>query len=161
MLHLIPAPLHRLALRLAHAVRKLWWRIHRPQLSGCRVLVLDKAGRVLLVRHHYGSGNWMLPGGAMQRGEEPLSTAVRELAEEVGCRLDEAVLALVTSESLHGAINVVHLVAGTTTDTPVPDQREIAAVRWCDPADLPPNLSPAQREGLPHWLTAAAIARRA
>ena len=109
---------------MAHAARKVWWRVRKPRLNGCRVLVQDSTGRVLLVSHHYGSGNWMLPGGAMQRGEDPLSAAARELAEEVGCRLEAAVLASVSTEPLQGATTRVHLVAGTTTDKPVPDGRE-------------------------------------
>jgi 8-oxo-dGTP pyrophosphatase MutT (NUDIX family) len=161
MLHLIPAPLHRAGLRLAHATRKVWWLVRKPQLSGCRVLVQDGAGRVLLVSHHYGSGNWMLPGGAMRRGEDPIASATRELAEEVGCRLEGAVLAMVNPEPLQGATNLVHLVAGTTPDQPVPDGREIATARWCDLADLPAPLSPGLREALPAWLRAAAAARLA
>lgn len=161
MLHLIPAPLHRAALRSAHAVRLVWWRVRRPDLSGCRVLVQDEAGRVLLVRHHYGSGNWMLPGGGMQRGEDPLAAAARELAEEVHCRLVDPVLALVTEEALQGATNRIFVVAGRTADQPKPDGREIAAAEWFDPAELPAQTSPRQRQLMVTWLTAAAAARQA
>ena len=47
MLHLIPAPLHRAGLRLAHAVRRRWWRLARPRLTGVCVVACDDAGRVL------------------------------------------------------------------------------------------------------------------
>lgn len=161
MLHLIPAPLHRTALRLAHAARLVWWRLRRPTLIGCRVLTQDDAGHVLLVRHHYGSGNWMLPGGGMKRGEDALLSAGRELAEEVGCQLSDPVLALIAEEPLRGAINRVHVVAGRTQGELRPDGREIAAAGWFDPNDLPEQMSPRQRELLGAWLIAAAAARRA
>ena len=80
MLHLIPAPLHRAGLTLAHAVRIRWWQWRKPLLIGCRVLAFDEAERVLLIRHSYGSGRWMLPGGGVDRGEDPLAAALRELA---------------------------------------------------------------------------------
>ena len=64
MFRLIPAPLHRAALVVAHQVRLRWWRIRKPLLLGCRVMAFDDQGRVLLIRHSYGSGRWMLPGGS-------------------------------------------------------------------------------------------------
>ena len=61
MLRLIPRPLARVLYRLAHALRVVWWRAARPRLDGCRVIALDAAGRVLLIRHTYGTGRWMPP----------------------------------------------------------------------------------------------------
>jgi len=48
---------------------------------------LDGAGRVLLVRASVRSGTpglWSLPGGAVDHGENPADTAVRETAAETG-----------------------------------------------------------------------------
>ena len=45
----ITAPLHRLAFRAAHALRKRWWRWRKPLLLGCRVLAFDEAGRARAV----------------------------------------------------------------------------------------------------------------
>ena len=98
MIRLVPAPLHRAALRKAHALRKVWWRLRQPLLLGCRVLAFDSEGRVLLIRHSYGSGRWMLPGGGIARGEDPLAAATRELAEETGCALDAPRLFAVVDE---------------------------------------------------------------
>src|SRR5690349_25020631 len=47
----------------------------------------DDAGRVLLVRHSVRSGTpgvWSLPGGAVDHGENPRDTVVRETAAETG-----------------------------------------------------------------------------
>lgn len=41
------------------------------------------AGRVLLV-HHRATDHWTLPGGGVERGEDPIETPVRELREETG-----------------------------------------------------------------------------
>ncbi len=157
MLHLIPAPLHRAGLRVAHAIRRKWWHWRKPKLSGCRVLALDVSGRVLLVRHSYGSPRWMPPGGGLARGEDPVAAAIRELREETGCRLDHARLLDLVQEKLHGAGNQVHLVVGWTADDPVADGREIIEAAFFAADALPQHMPPQLRERLPHWITAATV----
>lgn len=161
MLRLIPPPLHRLAYRLAHGLRTRWWRLARPRLNGCRVLALDEASRVLLVRHSYGSGRWMLPGGGIARGEDPVAAAARELREETGCRLDAPRLLDRFEEPLHGAVNVVHLVAGHVAGEPAVDGREIVDAGFFAPGALPADIPAPLRECLPGWLTAATAGRPA
>jgi 8-oxo-dGTP pyrophosphatase MutT (NUDIX family) len=159
MFHLIPAPLHRTGLRVANALRKRWWRIRKPHLLGCRVLAFDSAGRVLLIRHSYGSHLWMPPGGGIGRGEHPLAAAARELREETGCRIDDACEVGLLDESLQGARNTVHIVAGWTADTPRPDGREVMVASFFAPDDLPDDMPAFLRDGLPQWITAAKAAR--
>lgn len=160
MLHLIPKPLHRLALVLAHELRRRWWRLRKPLLIGCRVLAFDEAGRVLLIRHSYGSGRWMLPGGGVARGEDPLAAALRELREEVGLTLADPLACGVVDEPLYGTTNRVHLVTGGARGTAQGDGREVIAARFFDPAAPPADLSPVLARELAGWVTAATAARR-
>ena len=151
MLHLIPPWLHRAGLRLAHAVRKRWWRLAKVQLNGCRVLAFDQGGRLLLIRHSYGSGNWMLPGGGIARGEAPLLAARRELAEETGCILRDALVHAVLEEQLYGTTNRVHLIAGRAEGQPRPDGREIIELGFFGRDALPAPLSPAVASQIDAW----------
>lgn len=128
-------------LRVVHALRKGWWTLRRPQLTGCRVLALDPAGRILLVRHSYGSGRWMLPGGGLKRGEDPLAAGLRELREETACEIAEGWLLESVSEDLAGARHTVHIVAGRTADRPQPDGREILAAAFFAADALPDPLA--------------------
>ena len=48
---------------------------------GVAAVIIDAAGRVLLQRRS-DDGQWGLPGGAMEPGEEPAETLVREIREE-------------------------------------------------------------------------------
>ena len=160
-LRLIPAPLHRGGYRLAHAARKLWWRLRKPVLTGCRIVARDDEGRVLLVRHSYGTRRWMLPGGGVGRGEDPIAAALRELREETGCGLLAPHEVARIDEPLHGARNVVHVVAGGTADMPLVDHREIEDARFFAPEALPDDMPVRMREGLPGWLKAAKAARPA
>ncbi len=159
MLHLIPPPLHRLAYQLAHGLRRRWWRLSKPQLAGCRVVLLDSQDRVLLIRHSYGSGRWMLPGGGLKRGEAAITAAARELMEETACRLWRPIKLGMIAETLHGAGNDVHVIAGWTEDSPMADGREIIAAEFFALDQLPEHMPQAIREPLPRWITAAKAAR--
>ena len=155
MLAHLPAPLHRLALKCAHRLRLAWWSLRRPELHGCNVIAVDPQGRVLLVRHSYQSpGKWMLPGGGLARGERAEVAACRELLEETGCRLAGARCFAVEVVGLAGASNHIHLVAGTTSDQPHPDGREILEARFFAPDGLPETVTQTTRARLPAHMTA-------
>jgi ADP-ribose pyrophosphatase YjhB (NUDIX family) len=60
----------------------------RPMTLGVRVIALDEAGRVFLVRHTYIPG-FHLPGGGVERGETAVTSLHREMEEEGGLVSDE------------------------------------------------------------------------
>jgi 8-oxo-dGTP pyrophosphatase MutT (NUDIX family) len=64
--------LRELRARIGHAV------LLQP---GVAAIIFDAAGRVLLQRRS-DNGEWGLPGGIMEPGEEPAETLVREIREE-------------------------------------------------------------------------------
>ncbi|VVT09466.1 NUDIX hydrolase [Erythrobacter sp. EC-HK427] len=130
MLHLIPAPLHRLGLQWAHRVRRQFRKIVRPDLFGVAVLLRDEAGRVLLVRHSYGPDGWALPGGGIGRHDDPAEGARREMREELGCELQELALLRTFSEAISGAAHTGHLFTARPAREPVVDGRELAEARW-------------------------------
>ena len=112
-------------------------------------------GRVLLIRHSYGSGLWMPPGGGLKRSESPLQAARRELAEETGCILLDPVEIAVLEENLQGARNRVHVVAGRGEGLARADGREIIEAAWFAPDALPDAMPAAFRRDLPDWIAAA------
>jgi ADP-ribose pyrophosphatase YjhB (NUDIX family) len=61
--------------------------LHRAQRFAAYALVTDPAGRVLLTRiapGYPGGGQWHLPGGGTDYGEQPGTALIRELVEETG-----------------------------------------------------------------------------
>lgn len=142
MLHLIlPAPLHRLAYRLAHWLRVYWLRWSGRTIHGASMIARDANGRVLLVRHSYGSRLWAFPGGGLARGEDPLAGACREFTEELGCGVTAPLKLGTLEENFHGARNVAHVFTGLIAGEPRPDMREIVDARFFAPDSLPQGLS--------------------
>lgn len=152
LLKLLPAPWHRALYRLAHFVRRQVWNVRKPHLEGVRVLVLDPQGKLLLVRHSYGSDKWMPPGGGLRPGEDPVKAGARELHEETGCVLQDGRLVTLSDETLYGARNQVHVIVGRTQGKPRPDQREIIAARFFPLDDLPQSLQTGLRERIGAWV---------
>jgi 8-oxo-dGTP pyrophosphatase MutT (NUDIX family) len=60
-------------------------------MVGSTVIVLDSQNRLLMMKRS-DSGNWGVPGGAMELGETTEETARRELFEETGLEAGEMTL---------------------------------------------------------------------
>jgi ADP-ribose pyrophosphatase YjhB (NUDIX family) len=56
-------------------------------LPSVSVLPVDRAGRLLLVRHAGHHDGWAVLGGAVEIGESPAEAAVRETREEIGAEV--------------------------------------------------------------------------
>ena len=155
---LLPRHLHVTALRTAHAVRLRWWRLTGARVVGCRVVVLDD--RVLLIRHSYGQPHWMLPGGGMKRSEDPLAAAAREALEEAAVTITDAIEIGLVTQMVHGGDNEVRVVAGWTSDRPMPDGREITEAAFFALDALPADISTRLTPLLAGYVRTAKAARR-
>jgi 8-oxo-dGTP pyrophosphatase MutT (NUDIX family) len=151
----LPAPVHRVALKLAHRVRLRVWGWLRLEVRGTNALVFDREGRVLLVRHSYHlSAQWMFPGGGLARGEDPVQTATREVREETGCMLADAVwFDTVLRPFPSGWTNRIELIAGTTDDLPRVDGRELEEAAFFALDALPAGANAATRDSIARWRT--------
>lgn len=58
-------------------------------IGGVRVVILDEERNVLMVEQkHEGRDIWMLPGGAIEEGENSLEAGIREVMEETGLEIE-------------------------------------------------------------------------
>lgn len=66
--------------------------VHARFLLGVKVLVFNKNNQVLILRRSSKvsrSGGWDFPGGGVDKGENPLSAATREIKEETALNVNE------------------------------------------------------------------------
>lgn len=151
MANLIPAPLHRALLPLANAVRHRWRRWRKVPIAGVSVVVTNLGGDVLLLKHSYGPAVWALPGGGLNRGEDPLEAARREMREELGIELARLVSVAVIEEVLSGSPHTAHLFTGVCDRQPRPDGREVIEARFFPPHSLPEPLGRHTRSRITAW----------
>ena len=138
--------MRRLAYRTAHAALRAYWFVRRPRVEGVKC-VLTTSAQVLLVRHTYGNRAWDLPGGAIKRDERPLTTARREMREELGVDIEDwRSLGQVFANDYHRQDVMNCFSAELTRPELAFDRGEIAAAGWFARDRLPAELSPHVRE---------------
>src|ERR671939_1524531 len=92
--------------RAPRRVRRWGVWLYEPRFTvTAGACVLDAEGRVLLLKHAFRSGSgWGIPGGFVERGEQPEEALRRELREEVG--LDISAPSIVFARTLPHADQV-------------------------------------------------------
>lgn len=108
-----------------------------------RVLVWNENDELLLVRNWGGKQQWGLPGGGVERKEQPIAAARRELLEEIGISLSiEDFVHVATIQYQYEAIIYAVTIVKDTLPPQPHNPWEIIDLRWFSRNDLPSDLSP-------------------
>ena len=118
-MHKMLSCLRALWLMALFQVARIVFTLTRRRVRGALVAVWHK-GLILVVRKSYRKG-WSVPGGLLKKGESRQQGAVRELFEEVGVRMDQALL---------------HYVAEVPGDLGPGDRAHLFEVKLADPVDV-------------------------
>lgn len=136
--------LQRLALRafryVPRPVRRVMVRVVSPSYTVGSICVIERAdGHILLVRQAY-RRRWGIPGGLLQRGEDPAVAARREVFEEVGIAVELLGPPAVVVDPEPQRVDLVYRARPVTMSEvgeARPTSPEIVEVGWFAPDALP------------------------
>lgn len=132
-------------LRVASGLRVVAMWILPLRVRAVKAILRSEDGRVLLCRHSYGPGDWMLPGGLVRRSESLVDGVRREIAEELGISVASAEWSLlgVFDDRIGLTRQRLGLLTATVPVGGLSPNHEIAEARFFDPSRAPPDTSPA------------------
>ncbi len=113
------------------------WRLTRPHFTAGVIAVLfNSLGEVLIVEHVYHTPpRWGLPGGYVDRGENPPEALARELSEELGMTAEVGKVLLI-ERSFGSHLDIAYL---CHSSDPIGSLcSELLSYRWVLPDSLPP-----------------------
>jgi 8-oxo-dGTP pyrophosphatase MutT (NUDIX family) len=122
------------------------------QLYGLSAVVYAERGEEILLLKRQGgalSGQWFLPGGAVERGELPEVGARRELVEEAGLDV-EGELELIGAYPIwvYGGDCLQLSYRGRVGDGDVVVSDEHSTARWVDPVEMRASMTDAVIDAL-------------
>lgn len=132
--------------RRAPRVLRLWTiRLTNARFTATAAgIVLDEAGRVLLLKHRFRSGSgWGIPGGFIQVGEQPEEGLRRELHEEIELDLEKA--EFVTARTFTKPRQIEIVFRCRSKGAALPRSMEIRKAAWFSLEALPEGLPEDQR----------------
>ena len=102
-------------------------------------LVRDPGGRILMSQRRADQSLplcWEFPGGKVEPGEAPEAALVREIEEELGCLVKVGAIFEVVFHA-YEAFDLYMLVYGAEIVAGTPEAKQVAAVAWVDPREIP------------------------
>lgn len=113
-------------------------RLHPTFTVSAAGIVTNEKGQVLLLDHILRpDSGWGVPGGFMEKREQPEAALRRELMEETGLELTD--IRLERCRNMRGHIEIIMIARGV--GKPEVKSREITSARWFDLDDLPAEMS--------------------
>lgn len=110
----------------------------------CKAAIYTPDGKKVLVVEYTNNEGYGLPGGHLEKGEEPAMACAREIHEEIGIKLSPNSLVLKNSwRHINGKI-ILGYVSKISDDVPINsiDTKEIKAVHWVGVAEIKQELIP-------------------
>lgn len=138
--------------------RYLAWLDHQFEDVQLRLMGLTadvfvvRDGKILLLKRQggVGSGSWYVPGGVVDRGEQPVDGAIREVLEETGLRIATPHLLRTWSwqaQNSRDAYHVAYAVQAPAGEVVLSDEH--SAHRWITPEEYAAQMAPGIEERFP------------
>jgi ADP-ribose pyrophosphatase YjhB (NUDIX family) len=142
-----PGKLRRWAMRFSH-----------PRFAvTAGAIVTDARGRVLLLKHRFRPGaGWGIPGGFLEKGEQPHEAVRRELREETGLEIED--IEILTTRAFRKPVQVEIVFRCQAVGDPDRLNFEIQKAAWFTKDDLPAELPDDQARLIRRALNDGAVA---
>ena len=121
-------------------MRRWTMRVAHPRFTvTAGAVVFNQNGEVLLLKHRFRPGSgWGLPGGFIEKAEQPIDALRRELREEIGLEVQDVELFAVRSFAKPQQVEV--LFRCRSNGTLKPQTIEVERADWFLVANLPDGL---------------------
>ncbi len=107
-------------------------------------LIFNDAGQILLLKHRFRAGRgWGLPGGFLEKGEQPLDALKRELREEIAMEVE--CTEIFAARSFKRPKQVEVLFRCRAKGVASPRTMEVERAEWFSLGSLPDGLPRDQR----------------
>jgi mutator protein MutT len=107
-------------------------------------VIFNDKGEVLLLKHRFRPGSgWGLPGGFIEKGEQPIDALRRELREEIGLEIDD--VKVFAARSFKKPKQVEVLFRGRANADVKSQSVEVECAVWFSIDSLPEGLPRDQR----------------
>jgi 8-oxo-dGTP diphosphatase len=132
--HSLPVRLRRWSMRLTHT---------RFTVTAGAIIFNDQK-QVLLLKHRFRAGSgWGLPGGFLERGEQPIEALRRELREEIGLEVEDVEVFAARSFKKPKQVEVLFRARANANVKPL--TMEVERAEWFSLDSLPEGLPRDQR----------------
>lgn len=131
---------------IPRSVRRWGVRLAEPRFTvTAGAVIVDDNGRVLLLNHVFRTGSgWGIPGGFIEKGEQPEAGLRRELREEIGLELESAEIAFVRTLKRPSQVEIIF--RGRARGKTESQSVEIKSADWFALDQLPKGLPRDQHE---------------
>jgi 8-oxo-dGTP diphosphatase len=132
--HALPGRMRRWSMRFTHT---------RFTVTAGAVIFNDQK-QVLLLKHRFRAGSgWGLPGGFLERGEQPIDALRRELREEIGLEVEDVELFATRAFEKPKQVEVLFRARANANVKPL--TMEVEHAEWFSIDSLPEGLPRDQR----------------
>jgi 8-oxo-dGTP diphosphatase len=131
--------------RMPRGLRRGGVRLMQPKFNvTVGAVITNDDGRVLLLKHVFRPGSgWGVPGGFINKKEDPIDALRREMREEINLEIEDAQLALIRTLKVTPQVEIFYRCRpGGNTGA---KSMEISEIGWFLPDELPEQLSSDQR----------------